>query len=87
MRFPDSMLLGLAKAPDGSLYNLDFYGENEGAAVVTGPKPPPNSMVMAHVPEVYREDADGPADAWVKLMNWIATRGWILFSGQCPVYR
>jgi hypothetical protein len=36
MKFAKSELLGIARAENGWLYNLDFYGETEGAAVVSG---------------------------------------------------
>jgi hypothetical protein len=45
MTYPDSQNLGLTTSPDGSIYSLHFYGEEEGAAVVTGTLPVGSQML------------------------------------------
>ena len=75
MKFAKSELLGIARAENGWLYDLDFFGEDEGAAVVSGPKPLLDG-VMTQVPEVHRESATNAADARAKLETWVHERGW-----------
>jgi hypothetical protein len=53
---------------------MHFFGENEGAAVITGPSPEGGSF--EEVPEVYRENATDPDDAQRKLDKWRSERGW-----------
>jgi hypothetical protein len=76
MQFPKSEHLGTVKGPDGRDYRLEFYGENEGAAVINGPAPPPNTGRMLPVPEVHREDAKDTDDARTKLEAWLRAVGW-----------
>jgi hypothetical protein len=76
MRYPPSEQIGLRTAPDGSDYNLRFYGENEGAAVITGPIRR-NVGRMVEVPEIHREHASDAADARRKLESWCNAQGWL----------
>jgi len=62
MNYPKSEHLGMSTSPDGAEYSLHFYGENEGAAVVTGPIPR-NAGRLVRVAEVHREPATDAADA------------------------
>lgn len=75
MKYPGSEMLAIVTASDGSEYVLDFYGENEGAAVICGPRPPDVSQ-WAQVPEVHREPAKDAGDARAKLRAWCAAKGW-----------
>jgi hypothetical protein len=60
--YPKTERLGLVTGPDRRDYSLYFYGENEGAAVVTGPSPiDPGEMAL--VPEVHRTYARDEHDA------------------------
>lgn len=74
MKFPESERVGTATASDGSVYVLDFYGEDEGAAVVTGPSQVGAGMV--EMPEIHREDASSADDARAKLTAWSRAKGW-----------
>ena len=74
-KFPDSQALGLVRGSDGMNYTLHFYGENEGAAVITGPSAP-TSLRLREVPEVHREPASDATDARTKLDAWRRTNGW-----------
>jgi hypothetical protein len=60
---------------DGNSYALEFYGENEMAAVVAGPTPTAGQGVK-QVPELHREPASSSDDAWAKLDAWVKARGW-----------
>ena len=75
MNYPKSEHLGFTKGPDDKWYGLHFYGENEGAAVITGPSPEPGEG-LRQVPEVHREPAVDAADAGRKLVAWQVTSGW-----------
>ena len=75
MKFPKSEFLGTTRSPDGHIYSMRFHGENEGAAVITGPVPS-NEGRMVQVPEVCREDAKDADDARAKLAAWRRARGW-----------
>ena len=75
MKFPKSEHLGTATAPDGAEYRCEFYGEDEGAAVVVGPRPP-SGTGMQSLPEVHREPATSASDALIKLRAWRRERGW-----------
>jgi hypothetical protein len=77
MRYPKSEDVGIALDPDGKQYILEFYGENEGAAVVKGSRTL-NSDRMTVVSEIYRESAIDAADARQKLHAWARVRGWRL---------
>ena len=74
MRYPPTQNLGLAVGPDGRNYSLHFYGEDEGAAVITGPVPPPG--VLRAVSEVHREPVGSAAEAAAALLAWRRTEGW-----------
>ena len=74
-RFPRSEYLALIKGPDGQNYSCHFYGENEGAAVITGPIPVGGDR-LHRVPEVHREPASDPQDAAKKLNVWRKANGW-----------
>ena len=54
MQFPSSESLGYVRNVEGALFHLHFYGENEGAAVVTGPIPE-NTGRLVPVAEFHRE--------------------------------
>ncbi len=75
MVFPPSERLEIVTGPDGQLYNLDFWGENEGRAVISGPKPIGGTKLRM-VPEVYSEPADSPVDARIKLNAFRCQFGW-----------
>jgi len=66
MQFPPSESLGHVRNRDGALFHLHFYGEDEGAAAITGPIPE-NTGRMELVSEVYREPATDAADARAKI--------------------
>jgi len=74
MRFPRSESLGHVRNEEGDLLHLYFYGEDEGAAVVTGPIPE-NTGRMVAVAEVHREPATDAADARCKLDAVLRRRG------------
>lgn len=75
MKYDASKEIGRNVAPDGEEYTLEFYGEDEGAAVVTGPVPK-NQTRLTESPEVHREPATSAADAEMKLRAWVRERGW-----------
>ncbi len=75
MKFPESEGLGFATGADGKRYHMDFYGEDEGAAVIIGPVES-NTGVLNEYPEVHREDATDADDAFAKLSAWMKTNGW-----------
>lgn len=75
MKYAKSEHLGHARDAEARLYSLHFYGENEGAAVITGPVPVNTSKLEA-IPEVHREPAVNVDEACEKLGAWIAARGW-----------
>lgn len=75
MKFPKSEHLGVAQTSDGKRYTLTFYGEDEGAAVVSGPSPEPGDGIV-EVPEIHREPAADATEARAKLAAWTRTRGW-----------
>jgi hypothetical protein len=75
MKFPKSEFLGTTTSPDGHDYRMSFRGENDGLAVITGPRPT-NKGGMVPVPEVYRVDAKDAADARAKLAAWRQANGW-----------
>jgi hypothetical protein len=74
MKFPQTKTLGWVKGLDGEKYTLTFYGENEGAAVITGPLLVGGGE-MRKVPEVHREPAHDPVDARTKLDAWRRAQG------------
>jgi len=67
MKYPPSKNLGTIEK-DGRTYTLHFFGENEGAAVVTIPngQPVPGGG-MVETREVHREGAKDADDARAKL--------------------
>jgi hypothetical protein len=69
MKYPPSERLGNVTAPDGKVYDLNFYGENEGAAVIGGPLRFDGGH-LAEVPEVVRVPAESAEDAREKLLAW-----------------
>lgn len=75
MDYPASKHLGAASDPEGRTYNLEFYGENEGAAVVGGPIIF-GGAELHHVPEVHREPAKDADEAREKLAAWTSAKGW-----------
>lgn len=75
MKFPKSEELGSAKDQEGRAYSLSFFGENEGAAAVNGPRQS-GVMQMQELPEVHREDAKDAVEARAKLAEWCRGRGW-----------
>lgn len=70
MKYPKSVYLGSTSGPDGQRYRLDFYGEDEGAAVVSGPTMT-GSHGMTKLGEVHREPAATADEARAKLNAWI----------------
>jgi hypothetical protein len=74
MRYPKREVLESFRLSDGKEFTCWFYGENEGAAVITGPTPPPGSG-MKQVSERCREDATDPEDARRKLRAWRREHG------------
>jgi hypothetical protein len=77
MNFPDSKHhVGNATALDGQEYHLHFYGENEGAAVMTGP----TDASTGELKEVHREDAKDAPEAYAKLAAWAKGKGWVVQS-------
>jgi len=76
-KYPQSEHLGRVAGPDGRLYSQHFYGEDEGAAVITGPSPIAGLMGRLYeVPELYREPAESADDAREKLRLWRRANGW-----------
>ncbi len=65
MLFPRSESLGHVRNNADALFHLHFYGEDEGAAVITGPIP--ENTGRLEFAEVYRESALDAADARAKL--------------------
>ncbi len=77
MKYPASERVGMATAPDGGHYALDFHGEDEGAAVVSGPVPS-GQIGSRELPEVYRVLAISAEDARAQLSLWCDGKGWRL---------
>lgn len=80
MKYPKSEQLGWVKGPDGGSYALHFYGENEGAAVITGPSVV-GGGTMREVPEVHREPAQDP---WTRARS--STCGDALRAGRTDAH-
>ena len=77
MRYAASETLGTVTGPDGKHYDLEFYGEDEGAAVVSGPLRIGGSGGLAvEGAEVHREPASSPEDARTKLKAWMRSMRW-----------
>lgn len=77
MKFPKSEVLESFRAPNGKEYTCWFYGEDEGAAVITGPTPPPTGSGFREVAEIHREPATDKDDAKQKLRAWRRANGWV----------
>lgn len=75
MKYPPSERIGTAHDPEGRSYSMEFYGENEGAAVINGPVPM-NTGRLDPVPEVHREGAAAADEARDRLHAWVDAHGW-----------
>jgi hypothetical protein len=73
--YPKSENLGDVVGPDGESYTLHFYGENEGAAVILGPRHF-NTGKLERLLEPHREPATDADDARAKLVAWMRDAGW-----------
>jgi hypothetical protein len=80
MKYLDDELLGTVTGPDGKKYEAEFYGQNERAAVISGPFRTVGVSggvgLLQEMPEVCRLPAVSPADARQKLGAWMREGGW-----------
>ena len=74
-KFPKSENLGIVAEKDGVAYSAHFYGENEGAAVISIPDPQPTAPGMTLRREVYRGDAGNSDEARAKSLAWLEAKG------------
>ncbi len=77
MKFPNDEHLGIARSSDGKeIYDLEFYGQNEGRAVAEGPLTLGGGGRMVEVPEVYEARANDAEEARRVLAAWAKENGY-----------
>jgi hypothetical protein len=74
--FPRSEDLGRSRGVNGEDFALDFYGEDEGAAVVSVPDPTHNGIGMTPMIEVFRAPAADTDEARRVIAAFAEANGW-----------